>query len=54
MGSLDAVGWAKPRSRSAPDTSAAWPPWPLALSTLILVSASLAGVTSVMVSRDTC
>ncbi len=53
-GSLAAVGSAKPRSRSSPATSAAWPPWPLALSTRILVSASLAGVTSVIVVRDTC
>ena len=43
-----------PRSRSSPATSAAWPPWPLALRTRILVSASLAGVTSVMSARVTC
>ena len=36
----------------APATSAAWPPWPLALSTRILVSASLAGATSVMSARS--
>ena len=43
------------RDRAArPATSAAWPPCPLALSTRILVSASLAGATSVMWLRVTC
>lgn len=52
-GSLLAAGWPNPRSRSSPATSLAWPPWPLALSTLILVSASLAGTTLTIEDCDT-